>query len=346
MYRPVILLGHGVRNNPKLVSYLCGLGIPVLTTWPAMDLLTEDDPVFCGRPGMHSQRAANIIVQKASELFVFGARLDTETVAFDLDGFASKAAIHVYDIDQAELDKLPDRFAKTHVDLNTKHHFEIWFDLEWLSWCKSIYARFRDEYDGVNAHPVYRFVQMLSNTLPEGEIIAPCSSGTLINAFIAAFKVKKGQDIHTSSNIGAMGMDVPWAIGAALATGKHVTSLVGDGGFQMNFQELEVVRRLKLPITFWVGCNNGYASIRNSQRARFGRLTGADPSSGATFIPVSSIQEMFPEVDIRIYDMDPNFQMTPMVMSSMVDGKMRTDKLEDMTPKIDDLKELMAYGND
>src|SRR5512146_2326165 len=103
MYKPVILLGNGVRGNPALVRYLCGLDVPVLTTWMAADLVPEDSPVFCGRPGTVGQRAANIIVQKASNLWVFGARLDGATVGYRIDNFAPHANTVVCDVDIAEL---------------------------------------------------------------------------------------------------------------------------------------------------------------------------------------------------------------------------------------------------
>src|SRR5512146_3262354 len=116
MYKPVILLGNGCRNNPALVRYLCGLGVPVLTTWMAADLVAEDSPVFCGRPGTVGQRAANIIVQKADDICIFGARLDGATVGYRLDNLAPNAEIYVYDVDHAELAKLPQRFHKCHWD--------------------------------------------------------------------------------------------------------------------------------------------------------------------------------------------------------------------------------------
>src|SRR3990172_6274993 len=91
MNKPVILLGNGCRNSPDLVAHLCNLNIPVLTTWMAADLIPEDHPAFCGRPGIFGQRAANIILQKADEIRCFGARLDGEQVAYDYERFAPNA---------------------------------------------------------------------------------------------------------------------------------------------------------------------------------------------------------------------------------------------------------------
>ena len=67
--KPVILIGNGIRGDADLLAYLLSLGIPVLTTWMAADMLPEDHPAFCGRPGIFGNRAANIIQQKANALF-------------------------------------------------------------------------------------------------------------------------------------------------------------------------------------------------------------------------------------------------------------------------------------
>ena len=106
-YRPVLLLGNGIRQNPDLIKHLCGLNIPVLLTWPPLDYLDENDPVFCGRPGILGKRAANIIQQKATHLYCFGARLDGEQVSYDYENFGHNAEILVCDIDPNEYKKFP-----------------------------------------------------------------------------------------------------------------------------------------------------------------------------------------------------------------------------------------------
>src|SRR3972149_5247675 len=139
-YKPCIILGNGVRNNPALIEHLCSLNIPVLTTWMAADLLSENSPVFCGRPGICGQRAANIIQQKATHLYCFGARLDGEQVAYDYDRFAPNAEIYIYDIDPAEAQKFPKRYHVTQT-LDWRDDIDFLpgpdpYDDDWLAWCK------------------------------------------------------------------------------------------------------------------------------------------------------------------------------------------------------------------
>jgi acetolactate synthase-1/2/3 large subunit len=87
---------------------------------------------------------------------------------------------------------------------------------------------------------------------------------------------------------------LPGLIGACLANGRRRTICVdGDGGLQLNIQELETARRLNLPIKLFVMNNDGYASIRTSQSRYFGRLAGADATSGVTLPPLRGVVEAF-----------------------------------------------------
>lgn len=129
---------------------------------------------------------------------------------------------------------------------------------------------------------LYQFIQALNEASLHTDIINPSASGMTANIILQTWKVKKGQRFCTNFVLGEMGAGLPYSIGAALATGKRVIHIEGDGGFQLNIQELETVRRLNLPIIMFIINNNGYHSIRLSQQKAFGRLTGADDTSGLT----------------------------------------------------------------
>jgi acetolactate synthase-1/2/3 large subunit len=383
-YRPLILIGAGIRNNPALVEYLCGLNIPVCTTWMFADAIPECSPVYAGRPGLFGQRAANIALQKATHLYCFGARLDGEQVAYDYDRFAPNAKIHIYDVDMAEFRKFP---------ASPYCHYMMWPDLDdmpisnpgpadWLAWCKALYARFRPELDGCNqladmslpeaikhnakyVDPFYLMTLLHDHSRPD-DVFALGSSGNAPTVFFQSYKVKQGQRISNVCTIGSMGADIPMALGASLANpGKRVICVTGDGGFQMNAQELEVIRRLHLPITFFVLNNNGYNSIRVAQKARFGRVTGADPSSGLTLPRIEDISHAYGMMYLplrgkdlpnfaRCFDaapmvvevfVDPDWQQLPRVMASTVNGQLRTDDMQNMYPYLpeDELKEIMEW---
>jgi acetolactate synthase-1/2/3 large subunit len=153
------------------------------------------------------------------------------------------------------------------------------------------------------------------------------------------------------------------AMGAALATGRRTICVTGDGGFAMNAQELETIRRLNLPIIFFVMNNNGYNSIRVGQQMRFGRVTGANPATGLTLPSLEAIAEAyrfcytpmrgsdlpnfqrcfgFAPMIVEVF-VDPDWQQLPRVMASGT--PIRTDDMEDMSPKLSEveLKEIMDY---
>ncbi len=383
MNKPVILIGAGCPQS--LADKLQTLGIPCLTTWQGIDRVPENSPVFCGRPGVVGQRAANIIQQKADLLIVVGARLDTEQVGYRIDNFAPNAEKFVFDIDQAELDKLPKskKWGKYKYDLGMSFEgvADTWLesigkttDVKWLNYCQWLYAEFRHELDGqsVNGDFVdpYYFMRHLSEECAEGEIIVPGSSGMQSCALMQSFKVKVGQKILLCNTIGAMGLE-PMAIGAAIGTGKRVICVTGDGGFMLNFQELEVVSRLNLPIKYFVFCNDGYGSITSMQDQRFGLRVGGDAQSGFTVPRLERIAAVWsfsyhylgdnldisknmkrimaaPGAAIVRVNTSLEFRYATKVNSSMIDGKFLADDMADMTPKLDpkELAEIMAWGNE
>lgn len=136
---------------------------------------------------------------------------------------------------------------------------------------------------------IYNFIQALNEASLPTDIINPSASGMTANIILQTWKIKPGQRFCTNFVLGEMGAGLPYSIGAALATGRRVIHIEGDGGFQLNIQELETIRRLNLPIIMFIINNNGYHSIRLSQMAAFGRLTGADDSSGLTLPSLSRI---------------------------------------------------------
>ena len=240
-------------------------------------------------------------------------------------------------------------------------------DPEWLAWCKALYNRFRPELDGTDGGDYvdpYAFMNALSDVCNEDDIIVPGSSGQQSCAFFQAFKVKRGQRILCCNTIGAMGFE-PMAIGAAIASGKRVIVVTGDGGFAQNMQELEVVERLNLPIHYFIFSNGGYGSIASMQDGRFGQRVGSTPESGFTVPDLELIANAFniphrimfdnkdlfkikqdlrgKRVTITEVKTSINFKYACRVQSTMVGNKLIPDRLEDMTPKLpaDELGRIM-----
>jgi len=140
---------------------------------------------------------------------------------------------------------------------------------------------------------LYDFISALNKASLPKDIINPGASGTASDITWQTWKVKKGQRFCTNFVLGEMGAGLPFSIGATLATKKRVLHIEGDGGFQLNIQELQTVKRLQLPIVMFIINNNGYASIRRSQQKHFGRLTGADDTSGLTLPSLEKIANAY-----------------------------------------------------
>jgi len=122
----------------------------------------------------------------------------------------------------------------------------------------------------------------VSELVPEDEYIVSGSSGSGIEIFLLAYKLKQGRKVFHTTALGGMGFGIPTSIGVSIAGGHRRTVCIdGDGGFQLNVQELATVAKLNLPIKFFILNNKGYASIRASQTAYFGAPSiGCDETTG------------------------------------------------------------------
>ena len=262
----------------------------------------------------------------------------------------------------------PDTWEVHQIDLHndTINMGEMTPDTEWLEWCKALYNRFRPELDGTDASGYvdpYSFVAELSDVCNENDVIVPASSGMQSCAMMQAWKVKRGQRILLCNTIGAMGME-PMAIGAAIATGQRVIVTSGDGGFFMNMQELEDVKRLGLNIKYFVFMNGGYGSITTMQDNRFGLRVASDKESGFTLPDLSRTALLF---NIPYHEINNNAQLDQIsaivssdraeivrvsssldfkyackVEASLQDGVFVNDDLSNLTPYIDDYERIMA----
>ncbi len=295
--RPVILAGNGIRLAgalPEFHEIIDILQAPVLTTWKAIDFLEETHPQFVGRPGAVGQRGANFTQQNSDFLLVIGARLDAGQTGYNHRNFARAARKVVVDIDAAEINKMDMpleagicadaglflRALRAKVGLLVRRDRSAW-----LARCKEWQARYPvllPEYwkqDGVNN---YALVEVLSREMAPTDLLVPGSSGACSEVTMQAFQVQKGMRIFNTEGLGPMGFGVPAALGGCLASGGRRTVCIdGDGGFQMNCQELETIHRLGLPVKFFVLNNNGYASIRTTQNGYFdGRFVASDPRKG------------------------------------------------------------------
>ena len=382
--RPVLLAGCGIRKaggETELIELVELMQIPVLTTWRGADLISEDHPCFAGRPGSIAQRGANYTQQQADLLIIVGARLDLPQTAYNHQQFAPQAKKIIVDIDPNEISKLGMPFAlKIQADakelINTlikELKTENWpaqisnrtNQLEWLNktieW-KQKYPVVLPEYwskqqDGVNT---YCLIDCLSEFMYSSDVLVPGSSGACAEISMQAFRFKKGQRVLNCPGLGAMGFDLPMTLGACIASGGNRTiCIAGDGGVQLNIQELATMKWLNLPVKLFVLNNQGYGSIRNTQRNYFeGRYFCSDEASGISLPDMIKVAEAYGLAAYRLHDNEemrsllpgimnapgsciidvitpPDLPTAPRVMSRQKPGGgMETSSMEDLWPEI------------
>lgn len=304
--RPVVLAGNGIRQAGALDAFVTWLELarlPLLTTWKAADFVADDHPLFVGRPGSVGQRPANFAQQAADLVIVVGARLDLPQVGFDSAAFAPRARKVVVDADAAEIAKFrftPDVAVTADAGAFLTHlapRTTAWRDGDgWLSRCREWRRRWPSIPEGSHEGELvdtYALVDVLSDQLTPEDVFVPGSSGGCAEITFQAFRVKAGQRVFNSPGLGSMGFGLPAGIGAAVASGRRIVTVVGDGGLQHNLQELQTLRRLGLPVKLLVLNNDGYGSIRSSQRHHFDGLLAADSSSGLTLPDIQALARAY-----------------------------------------------------
>lgn len=308
--RPVLLVGNGVRlahARAGMRALIERLRLPVLTTWPAHDMVPDSHPLMIGRPGPVAPRGANFALQNSDWMLALGARLDLVVTGYAPQNFARAASKIMVDLDAAELRKMHDtvtlavcadvtdfiaEFTRQAGDV--KERDRGGWDTrcrEWKTKYPVVLPEYRQLPSGVST---YVLAEAVSRAAGADDVIVSGSSGAGIEIFCLAVKLQEGQRLFLTTALGAMGNGLPAVIGACLAHGRRRTLCVdGDGGLQLNIQELETIRRLQLPIKLFVLNNDGYASIRTSQTRYFGRLAGADATSGVTLPPLRGVVEAY-----------------------------------------------------
>jgi acetolactate synthase-1/2/3 large subunit len=316
--RPLIFAGNGIRlarAEREFSEWIQRLKIPVVSTWCAADLISSDDPLFVGRPGSVAARGANFVLQNCDLLIAVGVRLDFAITGYAPEKLGRGAHKIVIDIDQAELDKLgPHIHQAVHADAGVFLRQMLLCEIPpkdrscWDERCrewKTRYAVVTEEHRKPEGNvSIYHLAEVIGTETDESDLLVSGSSGSGIEIFLLACPTRTGQRIFHTAGLGAMGFGLPASIGVCLAGGRRRTICVdGDGGFQFNIQELETVRRLNLPIKFFVLNNDGYASIRASQKTFFGEARlGCDANTGLTLPDVSRVAAAYGLATVVIED--------------------------------------------
>ena len=299
--RPLIHLGHGVKlsESQKLIKiFFDKFKIPFVVTWNADDIISSNHPMYCGRPGAFGERGSNFIVQNCDFYLSIGTRLPYMVTGYNAKRFAAKAKFKaMVDIDTNELNKTDLKLnlkiksdAKVFLKSLFKKLKKYNYSDKWINYCQKVRKKYPillsqmiNEKKYVNS---YYFVKSLTKYTKKNDIIVT-DMGFSFTTTHQALEVKNNQSFFTNSGHAPMGWGLPAAIGAYYSKKNSKSNLIcltGEGGIQMNIQELATVMHNKIPIKIFIFNNGGYLTIKQTQILGFkGRIMGADNKSGLSF---------------------------------------------------------------
>lgn len=286
--KPIMLVGNGVRTAgaDKMVrEFVKKTNIPLLTTMNGVDLAQDD--LHIGFIGTHGNRIANMILNECDIVISVGARLSIRQVGREASNFAPKADLVRADIDEYELSRnIKAGERKFHTDARDFMRILLNEDIpnfmQWKQKCLEA-KKILDSYD---KQPGNRVIENISTLLPPNAIVSVDVG--MNQCWCAQSMVLKGYDgrIHISGGYGTMGCALPFAIGSCISIGyKPVFCISGDGGLQMNIQELETVKREKLPIKIFILNNRVLGKISETQHFNHGDRFANTAISGGYTVP-------------------------------------------------------------
>lgn len=376
--RPVIIAGRGIRlagAQGLLKELATKYSIPVVTPYLGIDNLRHDLDIYIGKTGVKGDRPANFAMQNADLILAIGTSLHVSVIGYEYDQFARAAKKIVVDIDPTshkkktiKIDRLIESDAKYLLDALVRElaarNMGI-ANVDWLTRCvgwKKKYPVCLPEYkETVGAINIYSFVDRLSALSAPGDMFVS-DAGSAFYAVSQGIRLTKDNQRHIpSSAMATMGYSLPAAIGVSAATGDaRVLAVTGDGSFQQNIQELQTLLHYNLPVKLFVLNNDGYLSIRASQKNYFKeRYIGEGPRSGVTMPDTLRIAEAYGIPCARVADLaaldaaiqkaldtpgpyvldivtPPEQAIIPTVSSRVnPDGSMSSRPLEDMAPFLD-----------
>ena len=371
--RPVVLAGSGVAisgTEKELFKFIKKNSIPIVTAW-AHDIYPNNDKDYYGRQGAIGNRVGNFVVQYADLVLVLGSRLNVRQTSYNWKEFAKNAIIISIDIDLLELNKnlihidykihmdlkvFFKKFSQVNLNLKDKNNNLKWS--KWIKWCDYIRKNFTPKIEDYeiqqNKINIYHFIINLFKSLKNKEIIVAADGAATVVPNQVGY-LNKGIKYIANSGSASMGFELPAAIGASIADNRNkIICLAGDGSIMMNLQELETIKSLNLNVIIFLINNDGYLSIKQTQKNFFGNEHGSSPKSGLTFPNFIKVAKSF---GIKSYnlklrnwnkkmnkilklkgplfvnvDVDTKQEFEPKLKSKKVNNKIITPSLENMYP--------------
>ncbi len=279
--RPLVLLGAGLglSGSFEIAQKWCEENrLPYVTSWGALTYLREASEQYQGSIGVYGSRHANSTIQSADKVLVLGSRLDNRQRTGNPFGFAPFASILAIDIDGEELKKysILKNYQILNMDLrdlknllknlDSQPLFQVWQDLLSVNRSKTEDG-FKLASQGDELNPYEAMIHIREKFEDAPIVVSDCGANL---CWVYQTWIPSGATLFTAGGNSPMGYSLPAAIGAQLANpDKTVYCFIGDGGFQMNIQELQTIVNYRLPIKIVIQNNFGYGIIKQFQDAYF-----------------------------------------------------------------------------
>lgn len=281
--KPLFLIGGGVniaRANVEMRKLVEATEVPMITTIMGKGAIPTEHELYLGNIGIHGSYAANHAVSECDVLFSIGTRFN-DRITGKISEFAKNATIVHIDIDAASISKniavdvpivadaklaieaILDVLAKKNIEVPYKQDREKWLS-KVLDWKKKFPIRMKDQ-KGLTPEKV---IKAVNARYKDSIIVTDVGQNQLWTT--QYIELDENRQLLTSGGLGTMGYGFPAALGAQLGNpDKKVIAFSGDGGFQMNIQEMATAVILGLPLVLVV-FNNGYlGNVRQWQELYF-----------------------------------------------------------------------------
>ncbi|MDZ4254582.1 MAG: thiamine pyrophosphate-dependent enzyme [Sulfuritalea sp.] len=336
--RPVILLGEGARGAD--LDLILSLGVPILCSWQAADMVDSDHPLNFGRPGLYGQRCANRVLFEADSVLALGCRLSIWMVGYE--GLRDDQALTIVDVDQLELDRFPRARRVCSTVAQFLPELTPAKPGAWLDECNAWRRRYPwiespAHDDQPNYISPYRVMERLQPMLKADQIIVTDMGTALVCAF-QTLRLKPPQRLMTSGGLGEMGCALPAAIGASFARSKgEVLCLHCDGGMMLNLQELQTIAHHQLPVKIIVFSNDGYNMIKATQRTAGMAYSGTNKASGVSCPDFRLVAQAFGIAAAQVRTWEDWDRVMPWAMAETVPVLVEifTDPEQKLVPKLD-----------
>lgn len=376
--RPIIYAGSDISSQKsrnifnKLINKL---KIPVVVEWNCNDLIKEKNPLFVGKPGIRGDRKGNIITYSSDLIISIGSNLSVRQVGDVKNIFSPNSFKIMVNIDKNEIYK-----PNLEIDFPINSNIEVFLEKfdqsikkkikdfsNWANWCSKLGSKISkfDIYTDTNKLNPYNAIKKIFESLPENKIVIIGNGISVVGSYQVG-KLKNNDLMFQNVGCASMGYDIPATIGACFSNSelknkKKIICVTGDGSFQFNLQELQVIKHHQLKADIIVINNEGYSSMKQSQSNFVKNIGyhGVSKETGISFPNLEKVANTYDFKYLKIFNykditkmkneleinkrknliieviVDPNQRFEPKVSSKINEfGRFELDNLYDMQPKI------------